>query len=210
MLDRLVTMAKKDLKKIRTALKEKAKERRANRKERMAKLNVASLEEEIAWVREKCEAIEQSDSLMGEIVLGHNDLLSGNILFGEGWDRVRLIDFEYGQKTPIGFDIGNHWCEYAGFDSNFEKGFPSPEKQGEFLRYYVEAARPGQASSVDIDRARREVCQFAMAAHLYWALWAFIQSIVSPIDFDFMEYAELRAKGYYWQKAGVERGESSS
>lgn len=31
-----------------------------------------------------------------EVVFSHQDLLCGNILYADGWDRVQFIDFEYG------------------------------------------------------------------------------------------------------------------
>ena len=47
------------------------------------------------------------------IVFGHNDLLGANILEDMA-GRVVFIDFEYGEYNYRGFDIGNHFCEYAG------------------------------------------------------------------------------------------------
>ncbi|CAE7892786.1 EMB1187, partial [Symbiodinium sp. KB8] len=41
-----------------------------------------------------------------------------------------------------GFDIGNHFCEYAGFDFEFEKLYPGPEARETFLRYYMDAMAP--------------------------------------------------------------------
>ena len=49
-----------------------------------------------------------------DIVFSHQDLLCGNILHAEGWERVQFIDFEYGGYNLRGFDIANHFCEYAG------------------------------------------------------------------------------------------------
>ena len=34
----------------------------------------------------------------------------------------------------------------------------------------------------------------------FWGLWAIIQARHSPIDFDFMEYARMRFKGYFYLK----------
>ncbi len=65
------------------------------------------------------------------LVLGHNDLLSGNILVlqepgfnpeSPDMDRqIVFIDFEYGAYTSRGFDIGNHFCEYAGFECDYSR-----------------------------------------------------------------------------------------
>lgn len=58
------------------------------------------------------------------VCLTHNDLLAGNILINKEKRNIRFIDFEYGSFNYIAFDIANHFCEYSGFDSNFEKSFP--------------------------------------------------------------------------------------
>lgn len=36
-------------------------------------------------------------------VFCHNDILAGNILYHENWDRVRLIDYEYGTLFTLLF-----------------------------------------------------------------------------------------------------------
>lgn len=41
------------------------------------------------------------------------------------------------------------------------------------------------------------VNRYACAAHLFWGHWAIIQSKHSPIDFDFLTYAQQRLDGYY-------------
>ncbi len=121
-------------------------------------------------------------------VLAHNDLLSGNILVNEQTDQVRFIDYEYGDTGFAAFDLANHFCEYAGFDSNFEAGFPS-----EAVRHDVIAAYgiPEQA----IEAFDRAVRFFVLVDHLWWGSWAVIQACHSPIDFDFMAYAEARMAG---------------
>lgn len=38
-----------------------------------------------------------------------------------------------------GFDIGNHFCEYSGYVPDYDKTYPSKERQLHFLRAYVQA-----------------------------------------------------------------------
>lgn len=76
-------------------------------------------------------------------MFSHQDLLCGNILYSEGWSRVQFIDFEYGGYNFRGFDIANHFCEYAGYDPDYEKGYPRKDKQLHFLRSYVLAMGDG-------------------------------------------------------------------
>lgn len=60
--------------------------------------------------------------------------------------RVRLIDFEYASPNDIGYDIANHWLEYA---SDYHSGaaheldysrLPSASARDAFCRAYVGAA----------------------------------------------------------------------
>eukprot|EP00879_Flechtneria_rotunda_P021600 GHRR01022767.1.p1 GENE.GHRR01022767.1~~GHRR01022767.1.p1 ORF type:complete len:323 (+),score=84.31 GHRR01022767.1:302-1270(+) len=84
------------------------------------------------------------------IVFGHNDLLSGNILVLQqpGFDPqnpnldgpICFIDYEYGAYTHRGFDIGNHFAEYAGFEGDYTR-YPSKQQQELFFRHYL-AANP--------------------------------------------------------------------
>ncbi|POM79912.1 Choline/ethanolamine Kinase, partial [Phytophthora palmivora] len=46
------------------------------------------------------------------IVFSHNDLQYGNIMKNDAGDAV-FIDFEYTSYNPRGYDIGNHFCEWA-------------------------------------------------------------------------------------------------
>lgn len=65
---------------------------------------------------------------------------SGNILYKESTDAVQLLDYEYGCYNLRVFDWANHFCEYAGFDSDFDKWYPSTRRQIVFLGAYVRAA----------------------------------------------------------------------
>ena len=39
--------------------------------------------------------------------------------------------------------------------------------------------------------------QFSALSHLMWGLWALIQSRLSQLDFDYVNYAKLRLDCYY-------------
>lgn len=84
-------------------------------------------------------------SLTEEIVLCHNDLLSGNVLFNLENQQLALIDFEYGGYSFPENDIFNMLIEstydYAitdglGYDQDMST-FPSEEKLKEILRFYL-------------------------------------------------------------------------
>lgn len=96
--------------------------------------------------------------------------------------RVQFIDFEYGGYNPRGFDWGNHFCEYAGFDPDYEASYPSKPQQLHFLRRYVQSL-PAKMDEGDKDEDENlfmeELCvlanRYACAAHLFWGYWAIIQ-----------------------------------
>eukprot|EP00752_Nemacystus_decipiens_P012997 g11499.t2 len=179
---------------------------------------------EVAWLKRNlpdpaatdgASTVTTDQKLAAEIadgvVFAHNDLLSGNVLVGPRGAKtistLRLIDFEYSDYNPCGYDIANHFCECAGFDADFRRKYPSEGERRRFLRAYVEAARPEAlrvASSADnlVGELARRVDRYALASHLTWALWAVIQANTSEIEgFDFADYALKRLDGYAFHKA---------
>ena len=146
-------------------------------------------------------------------VFAHNDLLSGNVLRmpvrGPGDDEeppvecVQIVDFEYGGFNYAGFDWANHFCEYAGFDFDLARWYPTPDMQKRFIRAYLQENPLVELPGPDglEDELVRLTNKFSLASHLVWGTWAVLQARHSPIDFDFMEYASLRFAGYETQKA---------
>lgn len=165
-------------------------------------------------------AVAAAGAAAYETVFCHNDLLSGNILYIASEGRMQAIDFEYGGYNFAAFDIANHFCEYAGFDFDLDKWFPTDEGMVHFLRHYMQArvakaADPSKVPFAALAAAEagdaagdafygellRIVKQFTLASHLFWGLWAVIQARHSPIEFDFLDYARLRFGGYAKHKA---------
>lgn len=110
------------------------------------------------------------------IVLGHNDLLPGNILWGHG--RFWLIDWEYaGFGSPL-FDLG-------GLASN--NGF-DPEQERTFLSAYDGAAP---------DAARwRQYAAMKCASLLRETLWSMVSELTSAIDFNYADYTASNLAAY--------------
>mmetsp|Transcript_13939 Transcript_13939/g.37215 ORF Transcript_13939/g.37215 Transcript_13939/m.37215 type:complete len:456 (+) Transcript_13939:67-1434(+) len=88
-------------------------------------------------------------SCASPVVFSHNDLLSGNILVLQEphvnvhdssqvnlQGPLQFIDFEYSAPSYRGFDLGNHFNEYAGFDCDYSQ-YPGPEAQALFFRHYT-------------------------------------------------------------------------
>lgn len=137
-----------------------------------------------------------------ELVLSHNDLLAGNILVDEATGEARFIDYEYGACAPAAFDIANHLCEYAGFDSDFARHFPDRARRERFVGLYLEARRL-PAGPEAVAEFTDHVDFLVLVDHLWWGSWAVVQAANSTIDFDFLEYARLRLEGLRWhQRAG--------
>ncbi|OMP09136.1 hypothetical protein COLO4_05782 [Corchorus olitorius] len=142
---------------------------------------------------------ELTGLLNAPVVFAHNDLLSGNLMLNDEHDKLYFIDFEYGSYNYRGFDIGNHFNEYAGYDCDYSL-CPSKEEQYHFFRHYLQPEKPYEVPEKDLEALYVETNTFMLASHLYWALWALIQARMSPIDFDYVSYFFLRYNEYKKQK----------
>lgn len=108
-------------------------------------LGLDNLAKEVAWLKEKLSnesyGASKASSIVKDVVFAHQDLLSGNILHNPSWDRVQLIDFEYGGYNFRGFDIANHFCEHCGFDPDYVNAYPTKDTQLHFFRAYFGALK---------------------------------------------------------------------
>ncbi|KAJ2887370.1 hypothetical protein FB639_001373 [Coemansia asiatica] len=132
-------------------------------------------------------------------VFSHNDLLSGNIIMSETKDKVSFIDYEYATYNYRGFDIANHFNEYAGFECDYSR-YPAKEAQLEWFKVYLGQANL-DSSPESLEKMYVEVCHFQLASHFYWGVWGLVQASISDIDFDYMDYARMRFEEYYKNKA---------
>ncbi|XP_066394375.1 probable ethanolamine kinase isoform X2 [Miscanthus floridulus] len=137
------------------------------------------------------------DILNAPVVYAHNDLLSGNLMLNDLEGKLYFIDFEYGSYSYRGYDIANHFNEYAGFDCDYNL-YPDKDAQYHFFRNYLRPDRPSEAQDMEVLYV--ETNTFRLASHIYWALWALIQAKVSPIDFDYLGYFFLRYGEYKKQR----------
>jgi thiamine kinase-like enzyme len=104
----------------------------------------------------------------------HNDLLPGNVLFGEGDDaRVWLLDFEYAGMNDVFFDLGNLSVN-AGL---------SAEAEEELLRLYF-----GTISHAHLAR----LALMKVMSEFREGMWAVVQQAISTLDTDFVAYADER------------------
>ena len=142
-----------------------------------------------------CDLDRLQDSLIqlnSPVVFCHNDLLSGNIIYNPEQDDCHFIDYEYGCFSFRGFDIGNHFCEYAGFDCEWDR-FPNDDYIRNWLQVYLRHSPQTNGEYPEsIESMLYEVKAFSVAAHFFWAVWALVQAQVSEIDFDYFDYAVMR------------------
>ena len=68
----------------------------------------AKLKQEFEWLKTHLDKFESP------LVLCHNDLLLGNILYDENSNVVHFIDFEYAGPNYQAYDIANHFNEISG------------------------------------------------------------------------------------------------
>lgn len=131
------------------------------------------------------------------VVFAHNDLLAYNVMFHKESRRLEFVDLEYGEYNYRGFDIGNHFCEFAGFDYGIiEQKYPGEALQYGFFHAYLKAMGLPHDRE-DLERMFVEVNLFSLASHFFWGLWALVQAKISTIDFDYLAYSKQRFDAFY-------------
>ena len=139
---------------------------------------------------------ERLKSLDSPVVFSHNDLLASNIIYDKDQHTVLFIDYEYSSYNYRGFDIGNHFCEFAGLECDWSR-YPSEEMQRKWLRNYLQSfLLSTSVNEKDVTNLYIEVNKFSLAAHFFWGIWALIQAHYSDIDFDYMGFAIKRFSRY--------------
>uniref|UniRef100_A0A1B6CIE0 ethanolamine kinase n=2 Tax=Clastoptera arizonana TaxID=38151 RepID=A0A1B6CIE0_9HEMI len=160
----------------------------------------------VDFLRQELDSLESNlREQESPIVFCHNDLLLGNIILEE--DSVTFIDYEYASYNYQAFDIGNHFDEFAGVATVDYSLYPDRDLQWDWLRIYLEEYNCDienyQVTEKDIERLYVQVNKFAIAASFMWGVWSLVQAHVSDIDFDFMDYADIRLTDYFSRKEEV-------
>ena len=162
--------------------------------------SVENLVEEIRWLKGilvDCRS---------PIVLCHNDIHSGNIIYNENTGKLSLVDYEYSGPNYLASDIANHFCEFSGVEEVDYSRYPSEQVQKMWIEVYLkEAVRlqggdSAMMSSEKVQEVYEDVCKLVMGCHLFWIVWSLFQAEHSTIDFDFMKYAILRFNEYSKRK----------
>lgn len=120
----------------------------------------------------KVERIRQALAVRDEgTVPCNNDLLAEN--FVDDGSKIWLIDYEYSGNNDACFELGNIWCECRLTLDQLE----------ELVTAYYGTHRRSKLA-----RARL----LGVVSQWGWTLWGAIQHAVSPLDYDFWEWAMER------------------
>lgn len=151
-------------------------------------------------------------AMASPIVFAHNDVQYGNILKHARSQDLILVDYEYSSLNYRGYDVANHFLEWAAdYHSSTPhvlhlENYPTPSQRFHFYQAYLDAyaklkhhpAPPCCFPSTDdpLQAFDREVQAFVPLSHLVWGLWGIVREINNQkrreIDFDFWEYGIQR------------------
>lgn len=126
-----------------------------------------TIPEAYVWAHEIAGRIEL---LRGDASLRpcHNDLLNANFL--DDGERLRIVDWEYAGMGDVFFDLAN-------FSINHEL---DPSGRSTLLQAYFGEVRSEDAGALELMRFMSDFRE---------AMWGVVQTAVSELDFDFVEYA---------------------
>lgn len=147
------------------------------------------------------------------VVLSHNDLLLGNIIYNERDESIKFIDLEYAEVNYQAYDIANHFNEFAGVEEPNYSFFPNKEYQLKWCRIYLNEFFERRnhlnksknlplliLSEEKVEEFFVEVNKFTLASHLMWAIWSLVQAQSSQLEFNFVNYAHVRFEEFYKNK----------
>jgi thiamine kinase-like enzyme len=114
--------------------------------------------------------VEKERGIPDRVCPCHNDLLSGNLV--DDGRKVWILDWEYGGVGDLFFDLGN-----LAANNLFKE-----EHESRLLEFYFGDERPE-----DLRRLRL----MRLASDMREAMWGFLQTRISKLDFDYAAYARL-------------------
>jgi len=167
-------------------------------------INFHSLQSEIQFLKKIILPLNSP------VVFCHNDLLSGNFMYNNQSKKLYVIDFEYANYNYRGYDLGNHFAEWAVDYSRpdypkfnlLPQNYPTASERDLFIKTYLRRSKElnGQILNIEdseIAQIQKEIDYFLLIPHFAWSLWAMIQAASSQIDFGYVEFAQYRLKHYF-------------
>jgi len=119
------------------------------------------------------------------------DLLAPNIIYNEKDNSTRFIDMEYACVGNRGFDIGNHFNEWCGYNLD-ETKYPTEQQERQFLHAYFKSYFSRDPTEDELKKLVNECNAYSLISHIFWGCWALVQANVSTIDFDYITYGLKR------------------
>ena len=171
------------------------------------------IKQEFEWLQ-----TELTQTINSPIVSSHCDLLSGNIIIPKNFpldeqsttssssfnlpsienNPIKFIDYEYMLPAPRAFDIANHLAEWQGFNCD-RSAIPEPSISNPVLVNWCRGyLNDMNASKEIVESLIDEIKAYYGLPGFYWGIWAMIQSELSNIDFNYLNYGKLRLEEY-WQ-----------
>lgn len=100
------------------------------------------------------------------------------------------------KPTFRGFDLANHFVEYSirydlehpPYYKVMDDKFPDRTKMLQFLTDYLTEIMPNASErelNSEADKLLNETMQFVPVSYFFWAVWAFLQAVTSPLEFGF-------------------------
>ena len=130
------------------------------------------------------ERIENETGVPDRVCHCHNDLLSSNLV--DDGRTVWILDWEYGGVGDVYFDLANLAAN----------GLFDDEQERRLLSLYF-----GEMRAAD----RRRLRLMRLASDMREAMWGFLQTRISKLDFDYQTYARRHLKRFV-KNAGREYG----
>ncbi|KAJ5662387.1 uncharacterized protein N7477_010003 [Penicillium maclennaniae] len=172
------------------------------------------LQKELQWILDEFDGKET----IGEngLVFSHNDLIPGNIIIQSDDEdliatdsskpvKVTFIDHECAMSCPAAFEIASHFACWIGNECDYTK-IPSKYTRRQFLVAYTKSycQHRGLSPSAEaelLERLSEDVDRYRGIPGFYWALWGFVHSETSELDFDSAAYGKQRLEEYYaWKR----------
>eukprot|EP01083_Nonionella_stella_P069953 186836_1 len=165
-------------------------------------------------------------SFFYEMVLSHNDVYVGNVLYLKDLDQIKLIDFEYSCFNFRGFDlgvlIGYALCPRRQFKD--ENDIMSCEERKKYIDGYLMQFLNDKRYVLSdlyankrvwnrfLDMCDRVVIEFVMICTYHWGLWAVLQSVFAKTqEVPYIDYAynrlqtQMQCFKTLWRRLGEQR-----
>ncbi|OAF71674.1 hypothetical protein A3Q56_00561 [Intoshia linei] len=126
------------------------------------------------------------------VVMCHNDILLNNIVISPERDSASFIDYEYAFPNVFIFDIANYFNELCGIENIDYSLYPSREFMVDWIKCYIKHRKIFDSNSrdnLDLNFVINYLKHYTMLSHLFWMVWAMVQSTISEISFDYHKYA---------------------